>query len=657
MAYKSLAGIIPNYDELQGFFLKFYEPNTTTPIAMATDVTGGTLLAKAELDINGFPATTGNALFIPFMNEAYDAYLFPTEAEADANDTINAFRVAQNIDPLENELVNSFEKFGAVGDGVTDDTTAILNAVAAEGHAVGTIGQTYAITAGSLDYSTVSGDGNFIIGTSVFPVGDIITGISLNIPEAFGWKEIFNGYLRTRRVFNLTDIVVAAGVHDVDMTSGPNITYEHVDGNNITVTGASAATCTVKFDFTGRSNERIYGIGLNGTYSINLVNGITFDGDNYSGHAQGSPLSGDGLANDPIGCKVQNQGAIEFGSDVIFQFFARNGILTNEGGYCLAVGVNVNNCGSDAFVASLGAALLAENSSCDTIFGDGYFSNRGGELFCNGAVITNILTRFGGSAGDAIVSVEGGKIYCDNAQIDTVADEGIFVGTGSMLTGNSIDIGSSGTGCGGVSVVVERGGVMIANNLTVENGLSDGVRVIEGGELFSIGLTVNTVTGIGLFVDQGGKAVIPDATIGGSGIGTGGVGVHCVGGEINGVRLDVSHSTGDNIIIEQCGSLVSNGLTTTFAGGHGLLVSSASLARCSTSTFSDNTLDGINCDNGRISASSAAEIDRNGGWGIISRRSGIVDSGGTTIGGSNGSGTASPTADVTTGILDSFIYV
>lgn len=549
----------------------------------------------------------------------------------------------------------SIVDFGGVNDGTTDSTAAGQAAQIVSDRVYVPEG-VFLITS-HVDYSKFYGPGSFKMGILEYPAGDIKSALTLTVPTTFGYKELFSTYLPYRRVLAALTISVLAGSHPVDMTDGLNVRYEHPDGNMMTIQGASAATTTLVFDFTGQTAQRLYAIGLDGPYSIKFIDGITFNGNNYSGHADALPTLGDGNAADPIGCKIQNQGAMEFGSDTVFNFFARNGILINEGGYCLAVGVRVTDCGSDAFVASLGSALLAADSSCDTIYGDGYFSNRGGELFCNGATITNILTRFSGSAGDGIVSVEGGKIYCDNATLDDIADEGIFVGTGSVLSGNGIDIGASGTGCGGVSVKVERGGVMIANNLTVENGLSDGVQVIEGGELFAIGLTVNSVTGIGLFVDQGGKAVVPDATIGGIGIGTGSYGVQCLGGEINGVRLDVSHSGLDNIRIEQIGTLVANGLTTTFANGHGLLVVSASLARCSTSTFSDNSGDGINCDNSRVSASSAGEIDRNGGWGALSRGSGIIDLSSTTIGLSNGSGTASPTEDVTSGIADSYIYI
>ena len=125
MAYAPIAAIIPQYDEQIGWFLKFYQSNTTTPIAMATDSTGDTLLAKCQLDNDGFPTTDGTQLFIPHVLTSYDAYLFPSAALADANDTTNAKRVAQDNRPINSGGdASNVKDFGAIGDGVTDDSDA-----------------------------------------------------------------------------------------------------------------------------------------------------------------------------------------------------------------------------------------------------------------------------------------------------------------------------------------------------------------------------------------------------------------------------------------------------------------------------------------------------------------------------------------------------
>lgn len=104
MAYAPIAAITPQYDEQKGWYIKFYQPNTTTPISMSIDSTGTTLLAKAQLDNDGFPTTDGTQIFTPYLNEYFDAYLFQTAAQADNNDTVNGLRIAQNQNPFGNDF-------------------------------------------------------------------------------------------------------------------------------------------------------------------------------------------------------------------------------------------------------------------------------------------------------------------------------------------------------------------------------------------------------------------------------------------------------------------------------------------------------------------------------------------------------------------------
>ena len=97
MALSATSFLAPQFQAYKFYWLKFYEPGTTTPKSIATDISGTTLVAKAQVNNSGFIETAGNAVFIPFIDGFYDAYLFPTEAAADANDTINAERIADNI--------------------------------------------------------------------------------------------------------------------------------------------------------------------------------------------------------------------------------------------------------------------------------------------------------------------------------------------------------------------------------------------------------------------------------------------------------------------------------------------------------------------------------------------------------------------------------
>lgn len=99
MAFSLTAFIAPNYRDFNGYWLKAYYQGTTTPKVMALDSSGSVTVAKLQLNADGFISSAGGALVIPYIDGAYDAWLFPTEAEADANDTVNAEQVADNITP------------------------------------------------------------------------------------------------------------------------------------------------------------------------------------------------------------------------------------------------------------------------------------------------------------------------------------------------------------------------------------------------------------------------------------------------------------------------------------------------------------------------------------------------------------------------------
>ncbi len=97
MALAPVAYIAPNYRDYKSYWLKFYVPSTTTPKTMSTNESGDVLIIKAELNKDGFPVTAGGAIFIPYVDGNYDAFLFRTEQEADDNETSSAVRVADNI--------------------------------------------------------------------------------------------------------------------------------------------------------------------------------------------------------------------------------------------------------------------------------------------------------------------------------------------------------------------------------------------------------------------------------------------------------------------------------------------------------------------------------------------------------------------------------
>ena len=90
MAYLPIAGAALQYMNestgllFDGGVLKGYKAGTSTPLQMATDAAGGTLVDDMPLNSAGYSTVSGN-MQIPHFNEDYKLFLYPTQAAANAN--------------------------------------------------------------------------------------------------------------------------------------------------------------------------------------------------------------------------------------------------------------------------------------------------------------------------------------------------------------------------------------------------------------------------------------------------------------------------------------------------------------------------------------------------------------------------------------------
>jgi glycerophosphoryl diester phosphodiesterase len=116
MSLSLIAFIAPNYRDFKGDFVKFYEPATTTPKLIYLDSAGLTSVAKLQFDSDGFMSSAGGAIIVPYIDGSYDAYIFISESDADANNTVNAIRIADDLTPT-------------AGGGTGGATSAIANVI------------------------------------------------------------------------------------------------------------------------------------------------------------------------------------------------------------------------------------------------------------------------------------------------------------------------------------------------------------------------------------------------------------------------------------------------------------------------------------------------------------------------------------------------
>ena len=109
MSYSPIAYTIPNYRDYKNYWLKAYEPDTTTPKVISFDEDGSVEVSKVKFNKDGFPVSSSNALVIPHIEGRYDLWAFPTEDDADNNDTSNALRFADDLQGGNvNESVDSY---------------------------------------------------------------------------------------------------------------------------------------------------------------------------------------------------------------------------------------------------------------------------------------------------------------------------------------------------------------------------------------------------------------------------------------------------------------------------------------------------------------------------------------------------------------------
>jgi len=293
MAFAPIALTIPQYDSIlyKNWWMKAYEQGTTTPLNMATDSGGLTTLVKCPLDTQGFPITSSvGPRFIPFINGDYDLWLFPTEAEADADLTVNAIQLADNLNTDQNASVDvgSYtvaNKTAAVLLTPVSGKSLVIESAdgglfkAVTGAAAGTYSDNGGAYCGS-QFIPTGGDGSTAwLSTSLFvtaemhgAVGDKSADDTVAIQSALdsfesplGGQVLLNPSKRYK-VTNITfpdNVVINGQMLIVDQDEGNNFTYDTFYGGILLVSG----TITTAGHGSGIVNAAILASHLNG-YSV-----------------------------------------------------------------------------------------------------------------------------------------------------------------------------------------------------------------------------------------------------------------------------------------------------------------------------------------------------------------------------------------------------
>lgn len=376
MAFAPVAFFSDPLEDYAGFFLKFFEQGTTTPIVMATTAAGTPTVAKAEISSGGtvpigFIKTAGDVIFIPYVDEAYDAYLFPTEAEADANNTTNAIQVADDVFFLQ-DFAN------AVGVSRSFDTVAAM--VAATDLSVGNIVE----TSGYISEGD-GGDNRYKVVAASTGTDDAGSFIDLNTLQA---KGLFPRAILTFEQFG----AAGNGVTD-DITAVTNV-MAYAGTNQLEIKAGSAkylmsagVTTTGKMTLTGMGTSENSGNGS----ATEFLKAASFNGKLFTIATPAVKFS-----NFAIEGQVNNGGiglAVESNATVLEDI-----AIHNQGGAGLVVGkgdgtggmnhfrfrnINLHSNGGNGATFDYGAASTEVNAGVV----DGMFANNNGGdgVFINGA--------------------------------------------------------------------------------------------------------------------------------------------------------------------------------------------------------------------------------------------------------------------------------
>lgn len=473
MAYSPLSTVPIQYSKTDGtpangYYLKFYVANSSTPIGMQTDSGGATSLAKCKLNESGYPISNPNdenTVFIPHLSTTYTAYrfvLYASAADADANNVTSGLPNIQSVeinaaitasdaaaDDLRADLAAnsgsslvgflqagtgsvartvqskmrdmiSVKDFGAVGNGEADDTDAIQAALDA-----------------APDKSAI-----------YFPAG-VYSVRNITIPNKFltffgdgQWETI----LQARSGISNSNYLIASATYVNNATSGslPIIVYRMgFDGSTY------ADNVFVLYGFYSEL------IDCQFTSPNNAGAALLLTSDGISGAACSSTL----VENKVLNCRMNGggSGAASFnmtssGQKLTDMMFIGNVAWNGNATFTAMAGHNVS---SNHFY---GSAVYFNRLSIGTIISKNYFEDTVslGDFvypivtFDNNSLLARLTIGFGNSGETIVLNNNNFQSTADIFHNYFAANKHVVVNGGSFVTGTPV-VFSNGSSTGRVT--------------------------------------------------------------------------------------------------------------------------------------------------------------------------------------------------------------
>lgn len=239
MAWTPISGALPQYQKSDGtlasdYYLKFYKSGTSTPFSMATDDTGGTTLAKCQLNSSGYPTTDGSAEFIPYVDQKYKMALYQNSTDADADTLGSAEWVVDTLPQLETSSSDTWSLY-------TETPTRTANGA-----------------------FTVTGDRTttFTVGTRLRFTDNGNTYYGIVVASAYTTLTTVTCLVTANLTANLTD------VYTETISDAGQAKSIHVDARTYLATADTTFTKTLKFDDGGLIDMQSNAMTFSGSPTI-----------------------------------------------------------------------------------------------------------------------------------------------------------------------------------------------------------------------------------------------------------------------------------------------------------------------------------------------------------------------------------------------------
>ena len=342
------------------------------------------------------------------------------------------------------DVVN-VKDYGAIGDGVTDDTAAFV-AAAATGSLVYAPQAIYLVTSSALSYGTqLYGPGKFSYGGGLIPIGNVSASCTLHVPAQFSDINVALNYLNDRVINNgaVVTIQVADGTYTYGSPGSPvHIEITHPQGAQIQIIGNTTTPANVVLQFYQANYSPAFlikndkSLGLLDGFTINALDGWT---GTYTWNAGINPYG--------FGIWAYAGGNIVVGVNIYINKFYY-GMRAELGGhiYCQnngSTGPYVAYAGDVGFHAFNGGSLearYAHASYCGDSsqnLGYGFLAEMGSIVANNGFSIYNYIAGFAAETNGSMWAINTNGSYnlqygywaLNGGSVDATSSTGSYNGT------------------------------------------------------------------------------------------------------------------------------------------------------------------------------------------------------------------------------------